>query len=163
MVEKGKVVEIQPDGRVVVEVNRQEACGSCSARAACNPTGADKTHRAIASCDIPVKVGDTVEIEIADGAMARAVLWAYLVPCALMISALFATWFGLKGTGLDREKDIIAAFGGLAGVGLGLIAMRIINNRIRKPGTKANRRFTIRVTCVVPDVRPCVTEGGPVS
>ena len=150
MVEKGNVVEILNDGRVVVEVNRQEACASCSAKAACNPGNA-RTHKAIAVSDILVGIGDTVEIEIADGAMARAVLWAYLVPCALMLAGIFATWFALNGTSLDERKDIIAAFGGLAGAGVGFLFMRLINNRIRKPGTKAHQRFVIRVVRIVPN------------
>ena len=149
MIEKGRVVEIGPDGHVVVEVNRQEACGSCSARAACNPAASGKTHRATAYSGIPVSIDDVVEIEIADGAMATAVLWAYLVPAALMLGGIFATWFGLAGTGLDANKDVLACFGGIAGVGVGFIAMRLINNRIRKPGTRAHSKFAIRVVRVV--------------
>lgn len=148
MTEKGRVVEIRSGGYVVVEVNRQEACGSCSARSACNPTASGKTHRATAFSQIPVTEGDTVEIEIADGAMARAVVWAYLVPSVLMLAGIFATWFGLNGTVLDKNKDILACFGGLAGAGVGFIFMRVVNNRIRKPGTRAHARFAITVVRV---------------
>ncbi len=149
MTEKGRVVEIGNDGYVVVEVDRQEACGSCSARPACNPAGTGKTHRARAYSKIPVSAGDLVEIEIADGAMARAVVWAYLVPAALMLGGIFATWFALAGTALDAKKDILAAFGGLAGVGVGFIVMRLVNNRIRKPGTRAHSTFVINVVRVL--------------
>lgn len=149
MTEKGRLVEILNDGYVVVEVDRQEACGSCSARSACNPGAGGRTHRATVWSGIPVAIGDLVEIEIADGAMARAVFWAYLVPAALMLAGIFATWFGLSGTGLDSRKDMLAALGGLVGVGIGFILMRLINSRIRKPGTRAHSKFVIRVVRVV--------------
>jgi len=152
MIEKGRVVEILKDGYVLVEVNRQEACGSCSARSACNPGAGGRTHRATAHSSLPVELGDLVEIEIADGAMARAVVWAYLVPAALMLAGIFATWFGLSGTALDAKKDIVACFGGIAGAGIGFLFMRLINNRIVKPGTRAHSKFVISVVRVV---EPC--------
>ena len=146
MVEKGRVVEVGRDGTVIVEVDRHEACRNCSAKSACNPGVSGKTHRANAFATIDLVVGDIVEIEISDGAMARAVVWAYLIPSGLMLAGIFATWFGLAGSGLDSYKDIIACFGGLAGAGLGFLFMRLVNNRIRKAGTRAHARFAIRVT-----------------
>lgn len=149
MIETGNVVEVLADGRAVVEVNRREACGSCNARGACNPAAHPMVNRTTALTAISVSPGDKVEIEIADGAVLTAVTWAYLVPAALLIAGVFAVWYGADGTSLDASKDMLAAVGGLAGAGIGFAVMRIVNNRIRKPGTRAAAKFVVRVVRIV--------------
>ncbi|HOA13270.1 MAG TPA: SoxR reducing system RseC family protein [Myxococcota bacterium] len=148
MVETARVVEVGPSGSVTVEVTRHEACGTCAARGACHPGGL-KTGRVVAVCGLPCTVGDTVEISISDSAVRFAVLWAYVVPAGLLLASLSAVWYALSGTELEGSRDIIAGIAGLAGAGLGFLIMKLVNGRIRRPGTKAHERFTIRVVRIL--------------
>jgi positive regulator of sigma E activity len=149
MVETGTVVEVQPDGFVVVEVTRKTACESCHAKASCSPDQKGRINRITAQCRLNAAPGDQVEIEIADGAFMQAVLWAYVVPSALLILGAFIVWYAVEGTALDAKKDILAALGALAGAGVGVIALRLANNWIKKPGTSQNARFVVRVVKVL--------------
>lgn len=144
MVETARVVDIGPSGSVTVEVTRHEACAGCAARGACHPGGV-KTGRVLAACSFPCAVGDTVEISISDSAVRFAVLWAYVVPAGLLLASLSAVWYALAGTSLEGSRDVVAGIAGLAGAGLGFLIMKVVNGRIRRPGTRAHERFAIRV------------------
>lgn len=124
--EQGRVVEIDSEG-VWIEVSKQSACASCSARAGCGQRllaerSADK--RVVICVENPSQLGvavdDQVVVGIAEGAFMKASLALYLIPLmALILSAGVADW-------LQAAEGIVAA-AGLAGLLGGLFAVRFIS------------------------------------
>lgn len=97
--ERGQVMAIE--GRQVrVAVNRQSACGSCKARAACGQGLAQslkpgRCHEVLALCEFPVRIGDTVILGVEESLAVRGAVLVYLLPLlALLAGALMADWLG---------------------------------------------------------------------
>jgi sigma-E factor negative regulatory protein RseC len=117
--ESALVVAVEP-GFAWVETRRRSACTSCAVSSHCGTSAISKLFGARVSRlrvrdGIGVEVGDRVVIGLAEGALTRASLLAYLVPLiALMLVASAARTAGV-GEGLS-------ALAGLLGLCLGLWA-----------------------------------------
>lgn len=106
--ERGQVMAV--DGKLVrVAINRQSACGSCKARAACGQglvqsLKPGRCHEVQALCEMPVRVGDLVVLGVEESLAVRGAMLVYLWPLlALLAGALAADWLGLS------EPGVIAA------------------------------------------------------
>lgn len=114
--EDARVVAAEP-GFAWVEVRRRNACASCAISSGCGTSAISelfgaRIDRLRVVNGIGAEVGDRVVIGIAEGALTRASLLAYLLPLlALMLAALGARMAG-AGEGLG-------ALAGILGLGLG--------------------------------------------
>lgn len=124
------------DGVATIRVETPSACASCGSRSACG--GKDKTVRLPVAATL--RAGDGVTLTLAEGALVRGALRAYLLPAiTLLLGAIALSAFG----------DLAAAGGALSGLGFGLIAQRILARR---------------VTCASPAVSPAPTfAASPIS
>lgn len=87
--------------------------------------------------DIGVKVGDVVMLEIAEGAVLRVALLAYLLPILLLIAG------AAIGTALhDNDVNDVYALSG-AGLGLlsGLLILRLLQSRLAAGAARVDMRF----------------------
>ncbi len=127
MKQQAKIV--MHEGRLVAEVVRPEACQACRA---CNFGQQERVYIEVGNIDC--REGDEVSIEIHDGAVTKASAVAYGIPVAM----LFA---GLLFSGLLTDKDWLQAIFAVAGLCIGLAAVKLFDLKIRKTG-----RYTPRVT-----------------
>ncbi len=122
------------DGRLMAEVVRSEACQSCRA---CNFGQQERVYIEVGNTNC--REGDDVTIEIHDGAVTKASAMAYGIPVVM----LFA---GLLAGGCVSDKDYIQAIFAVIGLGLGLLAVKVMDRRIRKSG-----KYSPRVTLCAPE------------
>ena len=89
---------------------------------------------------VTLRVGDGVTLTLAEGALVRGALRAYLLPAiTLLLGAIALSGFG----------DLAAVGGALSGLGAGLIAQRVL---------------TRRANCASPAVSPAPTfAASPIS
>jgi sigma-E factor negative regulatory protein RseC len=123
MEEQGVVISVA-DGWAKVRVLRQSTCGSCSARSGCgNGVLSEVLGRRALELHVPhqepLQAGDRVTLGIRDRSLVSGALVMYLLPLAGLIgvAALLSTLF----PGVTEGWLIL---GGLAGFGLGLLAVR---------------------------------------
>ncbi|MDX5300342.1 MAG: SoxR reducing system RseC family protein [Gammaproteobacteria bacterium] len=116
--ESGRVVALEGEG-VWVQVIRQSACQSCSARKGCGQAAlagmsGGRAHQVWIENPLGAQVGDQVRIGVSEAAMLRASLLVYLVPLlALMLAAVVASGAGL-GEGwvvLSGGTGLVFGFG----------------------------------------------------
>lgn len=118
--ENGRVVATDP-GYAWVETTRHTACDTCSAKSGCGHSTLAKLGQSAvhmqALCDIDVSVGDQVVVGVPEDIMVKSSLLAYLMPLVLMmVFALAADSFW--------AQDLLTALSGMAGLGLGFVALR---------------------------------------
>ena len=124
--ECGQVVAVA-SGAVLVQVQRQSACGSCAARAACGQGLSQmlrpgRLHEVWALSDLPLAVGDLVVLGVSGQTLLRSAMLVYLLPLlALLSGAATGRWLGL-GEGL-----VIVS--GVAGFAAALLFLRSRNRR----------------------------------
>lgn len=112
--------------RAEVEFVRQAACGSCSAKTACGSgvlgqLFGRRRHRVWIASAIEAKAGDHVVVGIREGEFVATSLMAYLLPLlTLFAGAMVAESFSAGTT----ETELPVIFGGMAGLALGLYALR---------------------------------------
>ena len=106
--EQARVVKVGPSGELVLEVQRQTACGNCEVQGACGVgaigrlLGVRKPQLTLPG-NRSVKTGDIVTIGIPEGALVKTSLAIYLLPLiALLILAVigdlvlgFPEWFNV--------------------------------------------------------------------
>ena len=122
------VVVAAEGGEVLVEVpERAPTCGSCKTVDACQ-TGllglGTGPRRYRLENRIGARVGDHVQLTVADGTVWRASLVSYVLPLLLAI--------GGAAIGQYAAGDVGAVTGMLAGLGCGLVLLR--RNEIRARG-----------------------------
>ncbi len=107
------------DGLATVRVERASACSSCGTRSVC---GAGSAAGSQMSVPVPpgARTGDRVTLSLASGMLTRAALLAYLLPA-------LTTIFGAAL--LSAGGDLAAVAGALCGLGLGLVALRLLGRR----------------------------------
>lgn len=121
--ETGEVLAVQSDG-VLVQTVRQSACSSCTAAKGCGQkllasVGQGQRFEVLAEnpMKLSVEVGDQVVLGLAETALLKASMLAYLLPLLLLaIFASLAEWLAAP-----EWVVVIAAIGGLAA---GLFAMK---------------------------------------
>lgn len=121
----GLIVDIR-DGIAAIRVERASACSSCGTRSVCGAGRADETvvFLPLDMSSAPARSGDRVTVQLAAGGLTRAAFLAYLLPAmSTLLGALL-----LAGAG-----DLAAVAGALAGLGLGLIALRRFSRTCASP------------------------------
>lgn len=131
------VVEIQTDGTAYVESKRKSACGSCKeAEGGCGTASLSKVLGGKSSSfkvlnSIEARVGDTVIVGIAEGALLTSSCVIYLLPLFwLIFGALGARWFFGVASG---ESYVI--LGAIVGLLFGFLITRFISGVLAK-GTR---------------------------
>ncbi len=130
--ENGRIVEI--DGAFAwVETARRSSCSSCSAKSGGCGTGAlsevlgARNQRLKVRNDLHAQSGEQVVLGIEESALLRGSLAVYIVPLfTLMGGALLGEMLAPQW---NAEGEWPALFGGLAGLGLGLLWLRRFNYR----------------------------------
>ena len=125
---KREATVVEVDGRLMAEAVRTEACLQCRA---CQYGQKGRVLVELPEGDY--RVGDTVELMLADAHFARASLLAYALPVATLFAGLLIAAFA----GLNEACQALCA---LAGLGVGLAVIKILEPRLRR---------------LRPDVRPC--------
>ncbi len=116
MIERSGTILSVHDGVATIRVETPSACASCGSRGACGSK--DTTVRLPVAATL--RAGDGVTLTLAEGALVRGALRAYLLPATtLLLGAIALSAFG----------DLAAVGGALSGLGVGLIAQRILARR----------------------------------
>ena len=116
MTTTGRVIHVAgPMAQVRIEP--ASACSSCGTKGSC----ASGQSRAVwVEAPEGVSAGDTLKISMPERAFNTAALIGYLLPAAAM----------LVGAGITAGAgDVAAAAGALAGLGLGMVLVRILGRR----------------------------------
>ena len=118
MIEEGATVVDVAEGFVWVETRRRSACGHCDSAETCGTSAlaklfGERRNRLRIDDPVGLRTGDQVVIGIANGALVRASLTAYLLPLIVLVTAA-----GI-GTALQLAEGAVALLG-LAGLGSGL-------------------------------------------
>lgn len=103
-----------------LEVCRPSACGNCASAAACG-TGQGKRLQRVRNT-IGARVGDSVIVTVADGAILKAALWSYLMPLLLALVG--------AGVGAALADDSGALIGLVVGLVAGTVALRVVGARL---------------------------------
>jgi sigma-E factor negative regulatory protein RseC len=132
---QGTVKKILPDGRAVVEVTRQSACGhDCSE---CSSLcGAGGTISSVAENPLGARVGENVTIETPSKKIISAAALVYIVPLALLILGYAAAAL----LGADEGKALI---GSLIGFAVGTAVVVAVNRFARR-----NKGVEVTITAV---------------
>jgi sigma-E factor negative regulatory protein RseC len=133
MIERsGTILSVQ-DGMATIRVETPSACAGCGSRGACG--GKDTMVRLPVAATL--HAGDRVTLSMAESALTRGALRAYLLPAlAVLLGAVLLAPFG----------DAAAAGGALVGLGFGLFVQRILARR---------------AACAPPAVTPALTIDSP--
>ncbi|MDU8925065.1 SoxR reducing system RseC family protein [Pasteurellaceae bacterium LIM206] len=97
MLTESAVVIAYSAGVATVKCQAKSACGSCSAKSACGTsalselTGETGGHILTVETITPLKVGQTVEIGLAENALLTSALLAYLVPLLVILFSTVAS------------------------------------------------------------------------
>lgn len=131
MIEERAVVTETGQGYAWLEIQRRSACGGCHASDGCGAAAlakvwGGKRMRVRALSDLPLRPGDEVIVGMADGALLRGALLAYLLPLA----SLFAGAILGQATFASAGEELVMLSGGL-GLGLGFLAVRALSRRLR--------------------------------
>ncbi|EPJ55467.1 MAG: hypothetical protein OFPI_03500 [Osedax symbiont Rs2] len=102
MIEEQALVVAVKNNQILVEANRQSACGKCAANSECGQSAIAQWAAAkminIEVCNpekITIKVGDTVVVGIDEQSFVRASVLLYLLPLLVMfVAGLIATVVG---------------------------------------------------------------------
>lgn len=120
-----------------VEVSgRAPTCGNCKGTDACQGSllGLNAgPRRYLLENRIGARVGDRVQLSVADGTVWRATLASYVLPLLLAIAGAVI--------GQSLSGDAWAATGTLAGLGCGLVLLRGAERRARVDGN----RFSLQI------------------
>ncbi|QTM00302.1 SoxR reducing system RseC family protein [Mannheimia sp. ZY171111] len=100
MIEEASVVEYR-NGIAIVQCNAKSACGACLARTACGSkalsalAGEKMAPRFSIRVDEPLKVGDKIQLGLAENTLLKSVFLIYGIPLlALIITAVgFSQFF----------------------------------------------------------------------
>lgn len=123
--ERGVVVRVE-GSRAEVAFVRQAACGSCSAKTACGSgvlgeLFGRRRHRVWMENTIEAEAGDHVVVGIREGEFVATSLMAYLLPLLTLFAGAMVAESYLAGT---AETELPTVLGGMAGLVLGLYALR---------------------------------------
>jgi len=127
MVEEGIVKEVR-SGKIIVNVERRAACGSCKA---CGMTETSAMEIEFANT-IGAKVGDKVRLDINDAVFWKGVILFYGAPLAAL---MFGIWAG---------REIWAAE--IASAIAGISAMALVFFLVSKGSKKGTDKYKPKIT-----------------
>lgn len=120
MSEVGQVIEKRANNRVLIKLQRQEACAKCRA---C--TAGMKTEEMLLEAEnmCNADIGDSVDIALEESDFMKAVIIMYGIPFACFITGLMGTYFALTAAGVSGAEFI--SFG--VGIALVVVSYLIIH------------------------------------
>lgn len=121
-VEDTGIVTAVDGSRIKVEIQRGESCGSCSMRGFCFKK-ADNTVFEL-HCDLPLKVGDRVYLEISPGARIGSALLIFGLPLLMLFLG-----FMVASRFLAELPSVATGFGAMA---LSFVIVGILDKRYGK-------------------------------
>ncbi|NQT07002.1 MAG: SoxR reducing system RseC family protein [Candidatus Omnitrophica bacterium] len=120
MVEEGVISDIK-DGKIIVNMKRRPACGSCGA---CG-MAENKTMEIVFENTIGAVKGDRVHIELDDSAILKGAFFFYVIPLiGLMAGIMFGTILA-RAINATMPEEIIAALSGITAMLSTLIFVRM--------------------------------------
>lgn len=125
---KREATVVEKDGRLMAEVVRSEACQQCRA---CQFGQTESVLVELPEGDF--HPGDSVELTLEEGRFAQATLLAYALPVVFLFAGLLIAAF-------CAASEVWQAVCALAGLGVGLIVIKILEPRLRS---------------MQPEARPC--------
>jgi len=142
-----KVLRIENDV-VVIEVKRQTACGSCSAKAGCGKSLLDNVFKVkplLLSIPntIEAKENDDVIVGLNESAIVQASFYLYFFPLFIMIVSAMLSSFVFS----DQYSEILSIIAAAFGLFLGGYLSRII---LDKKGRDSDNFFKPMLIRVVP-------------
>jgi sigma-E factor negative regulatory protein RseC len=129
---KQTAMVVRREGKLMAEVRRAEACGSCHA---CAYGRQESVY-----VELPkgsYEEGQVVELELDDARFSRASLIAYGIPIAAFLTGLFVAR-------AFTDVDYIQAAAALAALALALLAIKVYDRRIKASGKYAPRARACR-------------------
>lgn len=132
-IESARVVAISDDALWVDTIQRS-TCNACSQRAGCGQYALNKlqpqrhTHLKIplnGASKHDFSTGDFVKIGVPQGLVLKSALIVYILPLVAMLAGAMVA-DRLFGT------DLAAGLGGLLGLGVGFLSVRVYSNRAAK-------------------------------
>ena len=129
MIEQQAVVVAVDASQCWVETQRPSACGQCATQSGCGVAvlgafqGQRRTRMQVVST-VPLQVGDTVLLGLAEGVLLRGALVLYGLPIGLLLVGAVLGQLAFARAG---EALVIAA--AAAGLGLGLLMARVLTGR----------------------------------
>ncbi|MGI5865273.1 MAG: SoxR reducing system RseC family protein [Myxococcales bacterium] len=151
MIESGTVLERRSDGSVVVEVNRTSACDGCHAKGACSMGFGSRRAQVTAHDPVGAQVGQTVTLEVGDGAFLAACAWVYLVPLAGLLFGAALAYVLTGWARMTAARDTVSALSALAGLGIGIAVVWLYDRRVRDARGAPTGRFQVRVRAISAD------------
>ena len=130
MKQYGFVVSISSDS-VVIEVVRSSACGDkCGS---CGGNCEKKVIKAEVKNRLDAKVGDYIEIEVADKSILKAAMLVYIMPLVLLFVGI---WIGyVVGNSLENiNEELTAIVMGIIFMAISMLFLKKIDNVIKKNG-----------------------------
>lgn len=123
MIETSARVVSAESGVVLVEPATESGCSGCKSRSSCGVSGLGKYFSSTRSaieirCDVPVAIGEELQLSMSEGDLLKAGLLAYLLPSVLaLVGAGLVTSFG--------GGDAVAVVGAVAGFCLAFLLTRV--------------------------------------
>jgi len=127
--EEGIVQEVRGE-KALVLTDRHTMCGQCVAKGYCHMLGGGKEMLSEARNPIGAQPGDMVVVGIPEGSLTRASLVIYMVPAIGLVGGATLGYYIAKLYGHDQNVSTL--IGGLAGLGLAMIAVRFLSNTLSK-------------------------------
>lgn len=127
-----RAIIIQLDGaEAVVEAKQGGGCGHCDSEKGCGKAAqlfCSQPRRFRVRNDINARIGEEVQVSVADGVLLRSAAIIYLLPLVLLLAG------GLLGShwaGDVSHRDGYAAIGALLGLAAGFALVRLVTLRQR--------------------------------
>jgi len=143
----GVVKSIEND-MAIVATARRGACESCSEKGLCFSLGKDEPNLIKAINRANAKIGDAVNLEIADGTTIKATFFLYFLPLLGLIAGAFAgSWLAAQS---GWDTDLVSLLFGMIGFAIA-ISVSIVMDRVAR---KKRHYFPI-VASITTDVKSC--------
>jgi len=137
------VERLLPDGRAAVRVSRVEACQACESRSACVTLGGQVSDQILVLDNrVRASVGDRVRLHLSESSVITASMILYLLPAGTLLAGAAAGQ--LLAPTLGWSGDPAAVLGSVLGLALGLLVLRILNQKL---GSRS--RFVPRIVAIV--------------
>jgi sigma-E factor negative regulatory protein RseC len=126
-----RAIVVRLEGKeAVVEAVQGGGCGACAGGKGCSSGAMSKMlcvkpRQFLVRNDIGARVGEEVEVSVAEGALLRSALTLYALPMALLFAGALAgsAWAGASG------HDAGSAVGAVVGLLAGFALARIVTSR----------------------------------
>jgi sigma-E factor negative regulatory protein RseC len=127
--EQGVVQEVRGE-KALVLTDRHTMCGHCVAKGYCHMLGGGKDMLSEARNPIGAQPGDMVMLGIPEGTVTKASLVIYMVPAVGLVGGATLGYCIAQLYSLDVNLSTL--IGSLAGLGLAMIAVRLLSNTLSK-------------------------------